>query len=174
MIYTKAYDDHAAMTVLSNLDGQDLSEAMLVRGSPVTHLSLFADWRAMNPVRCLTWIVCRQATDTPFAVVALANTGQAGVAGAALLARNHRTFRRELVATARVIRDNLPDIAVEFGIRRIEARCWSEHPTAARFLMACGFRHEADMPGFGAAGGVVFQQFAWIIPPDMETEYVRV
>jgi len=42
------------------------------------------------------------------------------------------------------------------------------HPTAAGFLTALGFRHEATMPGFGIGGAATFLQFAYL-PPEEES-----
>ncbi len=165
MIEARPYDDHGAMAVLSRLDPDDLIEAQLARGGAVTHLALFADWRALQGARLVSLVLraTRQGR-APFAVLALAHTGQAGVAQAALLARSHDKFRRELVCALRQIRSRLPGVCAEAGIHRIEARSWAGHPRAGAFLSACGFVHETDMPGFGAGGADVFRQFAWISP----------
>ncbi|GHF33235.1 hypothetical protein [Seohaeicola zhoushanensis] len=162
MIRAQPFDDLNGMAVLSRLDPSDLVEASLVRGASVSHLALFAEWRSMVPVSVLNLVLHDHSrAGQPFAVLALVNTGQAGVASAALLARSHRVHRRALAHAALQIRDDMPKFCAERGIHRIEARSWRDHPTAARFLRACGFRHETDMPGFGADGAVTFSQFAW-------------
>lgn len=162
MIRIAPYDDRLAMSVLSDLDGNDLVEAQLVRGEYSSHLALWFDWRAMQPACALSRIL-RDGWrgDQPFAVLALSNSGQAGVAQAALLARPHHRHRRALIAAARRIADEMPAWCRARGIHRVEARSWDGHPTAARFLSACGFSREARMPGFGADGRAVFTQFAW-------------
>lgn len=165
MISPRPYTDEAAMLVLSRLDPHDLLEAGATRGEAVTHLSLFGDWRAMRAVWVAGWAVyTREEGGEPFALLALAHSGQRGVAGAALLARDHRRFRRELVELARMVRDLMPGFARDAGLTRIEARAWARHPRAASFLTLTGFTHECDMPGFGADGREVFRQFAWTDP----------
>lgn len=161
MILVDDYDDLAAMAVLRNIDPQDRLEAQAVRGEVVTHLSLFGDWRAARPLHVLSLVIRDRATSEAIALLALANTGQAGVASAALVARNHRRYRRQLAALARVIRSDMPRFAREAGIFRIEARAWASHPRASKFLQLVGFTHECVMPGFGRDGREQFVQFAW-------------
>ena len=163
MIDPRPYSDEAAMIVLSRLDPHDILEAEAVRGERVTHLGLFADWRAMQAARVASWVIHTDPAPgaAPFAVLGLAHTGQRGVAGAALLARDHRRYRRELVMLARMIREGMPDFARDMGITRIEARAWLRHPRACDFLRLTGFTHEADMAGFGRDGSETFCQFAW-------------
>ena len=165
MIKVQAYSAHAAMAVLSNLDPYDLIEAQLVRGQSTTHLDLFSDWHVIQPHAVFS-VVLRDETKAgqPFAVVVLNNTGQAGVAQAALLARDHIRHRRALVAACRKIRNEMPGFCIDWGIHRVEARTHAGHPRASRFLTACGFVHETDMHGFGASGRAVFRQFAWTNP----------
>lgn len=160
MISARPYDDQAAMIVLSRLDPHDVMEAEAVRGEAVTHLSLFADWRAMEAARLASWVIYSGANQ-PFALLALCHTGQRGVAAAALLARDHRRFRRELVQLARQVREAMPVMAADWNVTRIEARAWARHPRAAAFLKLVGFSHETDMPGFGRDGTETFRQFAW-------------
>lgn len=166
MIDPRPWDDLAAMAVFRGIDPWDRMEAAAIRGVAVTHVGLFADWRAARGATVADWVVHAGAGrgEAPFAVVCIANTGQAGVAQAAMLACEHRRFRRELVALARLVRVGLPNFCGRLGIRRVEARAWRAHPTASRFLTAAGFRPECDMPGFGAAGFDVFRQFAWVAP----------
>lgn len=162
-IRVRPYDDLSAMAVLSALDAQDQIEAELTRGAPASALALFADWRQMEPLRVASHVALT-AGGQPFAVFALANTGQAGVAQAALLARDHRRHRIDLARLAVLIRHAFPRLAAACGIHRIEARSWAGHPTAARLLAAMGFAHECDMTGFGQSGAITFRQFAWIAP----------
>lgn len=167
MIATQPYDDAPAFQILSHLDPWDWLEAEATRGQAVTHLQLFAEWRAMQAARLASWVVYDDQTRTcPFALVALCHTGQRGVAGAAMLARDHRRFRRPLVELARLIRDELPGWARDAGVTRIEARAWAGHPRASFFLTSVGFRNETPdgMPGFGRAGEECFRQFAWTDP----------
>lgn len=162
MIQLRPYEDQAAHAVLSRLDLNDQIEAELMRGAACTGLALFADWRAVQAARIISHVA--HAHGQPFAVFALAHTGQAGVAQAALLARDHARWRAPLARLAVMIRHGMPEFSARHGIHRIEARSWAGHPTAAQLLAGLGFRHECDMPGFGLTGQVVFSQFAWINP----------
>ena len=163
MIQPRAYDELGAMAVFKGLDPHDLLEAQITRGRAVSHLALFSDWHAMQAHAVLSLVVFTDPPSgaKPFGVLMLGNTGQAGVAQAAFLARDHRRFRRELVQAARAIRMDMPVFCRERGIHRIEARAWAGHPRAPRFLQAIGFQAEAVMPGFGASGAETFIQFAW-------------
>lgn len=168
MIQLRPWDDLAAYAVFRALDACDLMEAELVRGQACGGLGLWADWRSLEPLR-LASFVALTAGGTAFAVFGLVNSGQAGVAGAALLARDHRTFRQPLARLALALRDELPGFARARGVHRIEARSWSDHPSAPRLLTALGFRREARMPGFGQDGRTEFHQWAWLARhPDSE------
>lgn len=163
MIHPRAYDELGAMAVFKALDPHDLMEAQIMRGRAVTHLALFADWQAIQPHAVLSLLLVTSPARgaKPFGLLMLGNTGQAGVAQAAFLARDHGRFRRELVQAARAIRADMPAFCRERGIHRIEARAWAGHPRASHFLQAIGFQAEAVMPGFGASGAETFIQFAW-------------
>lgn len=165
MITLAPYDDHAAMAVLSALDPMDHMEAQVTRGVSVSHLALFADWRAAQAGAILSLILrAGGEAGTPFAVLVLGNTGQAGVAQAAMLSRDHTRFRRPLIEAALLIRRDMPVFCAEQGIYRIEARSWANHPRAARFLQASGFQKEVEMAGFGGAGQNRFCQFSFTAP----------
>lgn len=158
----RPFDPVAALPVFRLMDPNDHIEAELVRGRAANGIELWADWRAAEAFRVLSFMACEGST--PFAVFALMNTGQAGVAGAALLARPHVRFRGAIARLAVMIRVQLPIEAAARGIHRIEARCWGDHPTAARLLTNLGFAHECDMPGFGPDGRATYRQFAWTNP----------
>lgn len=162
MIALRPYDDQAAFAVIERLDVSDRIEAEVVRGAPSTHLALWADWRMMQAARVESWVVTTAAGGVPFAVLAIANSGQAGVAEAALLARDHRAFRRPLAALAALLRREMPHWCNARGIHRVEARAWADHPTASLLLARIGFHHETDMPGFGPEGRHVYRQWAWV------------
>lgn len=166
MIQLRPFDDYHGFNILSRLDPHDFMEAGLIRAGAVTHYGLFADWRAMqaHAVPGGSWVFVtsgRSVAEYPFAVGMLANTGQAGVAQAALLARDHAVFRVALGRLAHVLRASLPEFCRSRGIHRVEARSWAGHPTAGRLLGALGFTHECDMPGFGPTGRAKFRQWAW-------------
>lgn len=163
MIQVRPFQALAAMAVFRQLDWSDHMEAELVRGVPALSLELFGDWYAVRG-NCLINYVIETASGVPFALLALAHTGQAGVAQAALLARDHGRFRRPLAQLGAAIREQMPVWCQQHGVRRIEARAWTDHPTACKFLSQIGFRAECDMPGFGGAGTVTFRQFAWLAP----------
>lgn len=166
MISSRDFDDMAALSVFQSLDPYDQKEAELTRGAGCTGFGLWADWRAARAAHILSIVahVSDAPNATAFAVLALGHTGQAGVAQAALLARNHQKYRRPLAQLALAVRQQMPRFCLERGIYRIEARSWADHPRASKFLEAVGFSHEVDMPGFGANGAVTFCQFAWHSP----------
>ncbi len=163
MIQVRPFSSLSAMAVFRHLDPADQIEAELIRGAPSTPLDLFADWRAVAAAGPLN-LVLETAGSTPFAVLALTHTGQAGVAQAAFLARDHARFRRDIARAAVLIRARMPGWCADRGVHRIEARCWTGHPTAPHFLTAIGFAPEAVMPGFGLTGQISFAQFAWVSP----------
>lgn len=158
------WTDLAGYAVLSRLDAADLTEAAIVRGAGTSPLQLFAEWRAMEPHRIVSLVASRRPCDGggAFAVFGLAQTGQAGVAAAAMLACDHARHARPLARLVTLLAREMPVFAAARGIRRIEARCWSAHPTAPRLLSSIGFWPECAMPGFGPDGRAVFTQFAWV------------
>jgi hypothetical protein len=175
MIQVRPWEDLAAMAVFNRLDLHDQVEAELVRGASCTALGLFADWRAAQAHAALSLVIHSGPAARPFAVLCLGHTGQAGVAEAALLAADHTRHRIDLARLAVTIRARMPGWCAQVGMNRIEARCWLQHPTAARLLTAMGFDHEATLPGFGRDGRATFRQFAWTrttfdqpstLPPD--------
>lgn len=173
MIDVQPYDDHGAMAVFRNLDPHDVIEAEVMRGQPSSHLALWADWRAMRPSWVASYVLRtgrpRSATGTPFAVVALGNTGQCGVAQGAFLARSHQEFRGPMARAAVTIRHQMPILCEQLGIHRIEARCHIGHPTAVGFLRSIGFELDCVMNGFGPDGQATFLQYAFLSPA-LETE----
>lgn len=173
MIHARPYDDLAALSVFQFLDADDRLEAELVRGRGMAAVALWAEWRAVVPLHALSIVahVSDAPGSTAFAVLALGNTGQAGVAQAALVARDHRRYRRSLAALARAIRDQMPAFCQERGIHRVEARAWAGHPRASGFLEAVGFHLEAELPGFGADGAATFRQYAWLSTQPTEKEF---
>lgn len=168
LVVAQPWSDKAGFDVLANLDTHDLLEFWAAYGAQgVPTVTMFADWRAAAGGALVSYVLCQAWRETslePFAVLALRLTGAAGVAEAAFLARDHRLYRREIATAGGLIRDNLAGQASTFGLHRVEARCWAQHPTAARFLRAVGFSHEADLQGFGANGAETFRQFAWVAP----------
>ncbi|MBU2867022.1 hypothetical protein [Pacificibacter marinus] len=166
MIDLRDFDEAAALSVFQFLDADDLREAELVRGRDCSRYGLWADWRAMVPAHLLSVVAHKTAAfgSPAFAILALGNTGQSGVAQAALVARDHKKYRRSLAEFALTIRNEMPRFCLERGINRVEARAWADHPRASAFLTAVGFVLEAEMSGFGADGAVTFRQFVWLSP----------
>lgn len=158
----RPYNDQDAFAVISRLDLADQMEVELTRGAHTPALTLWAEWRAAVPQHLLSFVA--HVGGVPFAIFALVGTGEANAACAAMLARDHRHYRRPLTRLARMIRAQIPPTMAALGINRIECRCWSDHPTAAQLLRAVGFSHEIDLPGFGRTGQLTFRQFAWLAP----------
>lgn len=159
-VTVRPWDDMLALPIFRQLDPHDFMEAELIRGQETNGISLWADWRAAEVFRLMSFVAL--AGQTPFAVFGLSHTGQAGVAGAVLLARDHRRFRPALGRLCVMIRAAMAAEALARGIHRIEARCWADHPTASGLLRALRFDHECDLPGFGRAGGATYRQFAFL------------
>lgn len=175
-ILVRDYDLKSMESVFSYMDHSDLVEAAITRGDPgpvsadkVRHFMI--DWHNANALRLLSLVACRKrqmGALLPFAIFGVSLTGYAGVAQAALLARAHFVFRRDLAELAILIRKGLPEWAAEHGINRIEARSWAGHPTGGGFLRAIGFDLECTMPGFGAGGMETFEQYARHFPREQE------
>lgn len=162
-VTVRPWNDELALPVFRQLDHNDFLEAELIRGASCNGISLWADWRGAEAYRLMSFVAL--AGHTPFAVLGLSHTGQAGVAGAALLARDHTRFHYPLRRLCAMIRRDMQAECMARGIRRIEARAWAQHPTASSLLSVLGFRHECDMPGFGSAGHVTYRQFAFLPAP---------
>lgn len=169
MIRIQPWSDDAALAILRDLDVNDALEAALWRGGDAEPLSLWADWRMAGPGSLIAAATRQLGAWAPFALMALTPTGAAGVASAALMARDHARWRPELIELARHWRETLPGYCAERGVTRCECRSWVGHPTAARLLRHIGFRFEARLAGFGG-GAIVFDQYAWTAPnPSEET-----
>lgn len=163
LIRVRAYSDKPALEVLENLDLNDATEVVLMRGpDDAGALAMLSDWRMVNKMGAVSFIAFVEGADVPFAVMSIAPDGMPGCGRAALLAKDHRLWRRELVVLAGMICKQLPVIAASMGLHRIEARTWSNHPTASALLSAVGFSLDADMPGFGVSGELSLRQFSWV------------
>ena len=164
------FDDHGALAVFRDLDPYDLIEAQVVRGDPtVGHIALFCDWRQVQAAAPVS--VLLKDRGRPFAVLILANTGQAGVAQAAFLSRDHVKWRRPLAQAGLMIRAHMAQRCRDMGIRRVEVRSLIGHPTAAGFLASIGFHREAVCAGFGDDGAAWFAQYAWPAPPEPQPHH---
>lgn len=152
-----------ALSVFSDLDENDMLEAQLTRGDAADPYDLLAGWMALEAQGAVCFIgdIDLPYEGPPIAVLALAPGSTPGLGHAAMLARDHKKWKRALVPLVRIIRDRLPAVAATMGFHRIEARSWAGHPTAATLLRATGFELEARMTGFGQSGEINFNQWAW-------------
>lgn len=171
MIRLGPWNDLDGRAVFDRLDPADLTECQLICGTAAGPLSVWADWRAAEPARLVSYVAYHGPT--PFAVFGLSNSGQAGVAEAALLARDHARWRLPLGRLAVMIRRGLPVYLADMGIHRVEARSWADHPTAPRLLAGLGFAAECRMRGFGLTGGAIFTQYALLAVPGPDPSVVR-
>lgn len=161
MIRLAPFSNAAGWAVLTRLDLDDALEAAAYDGHPVDAFTLLRDWQTGHAAAQLSQVACTSA-GTPFALILVAPTGQAGVSQAALLSRDHRQFGPHLARLAVLIRDGIDAWSEQVGVRRIEARSHADHPRADRLLRFCGFDLEARLPGFGASGDETFHQYAWL------------
>ena len=174
-----AWEDGLGLQVFADLDPHDWAEAERMRGRPVSSAGLWADWRAAAGIRIVdvVFLASHRRGRAPFAVFALAHTGIAGAAEAALLTRVVGDWRREIAMMAAGLREAVPGFRARHGVRRIEARSWAGHPSGSRLLEACGLRHEVRLAGFGSTGGLQMDQHAIVapfIPPTTErSSHVR-
>ncbi len=152
-----------ALHVLSALDENDQLEAELMRGDQANPYDLLAGWMALEAQGAVCFIGgVLPPYDQPIAVLALVPSSTPGLGHAAMLARDHKFWKRAMVPLARIIRDRLPEEAHAMGLHRIEARSWAHHPTAPNLLRAIGFELEAEMVGFGHSGEIPFNQWVWL------------
>lgn len=166
MIEILPYQPDLAAAVFRDLDPWDRLEAEAARGEPQHYLGLFGDWHAVSRHHLASVVLARRRPLglQPFAVAALANSGTAGVAEAAFLSSDHAKHRWSIARAAVQYRPLFLEACHNGGVSRVEARCWSEHPTAPIFLSHMGFSYQCDLPGTGRAGAYTFQLFALTLP----------
>jgi len=152
----------AATEVFRGLDPWDEAEAEVALGVALPPERMAEAWGQLADLSFYQAIAAWRGQ--PFAVFSLSSAGMAGNASAALMARDHRRFRRPLAELALRIRAEMPGFAASLNINRIEARSWAPHPSAPRILKALGFVPECDVPGLGADGLSTFRQWAWLAP----------
>lgn len=158
-----AWSDTGAMAVFNDLDLQDFREAEVVRGTKVSSMALWSDWRSIRSARIFD-VVAYSSPATgrhPFAILSVVNSGVAGVAEAALVTRDVSRWGGQVARLASGLRRVFPDECRRVGIHRVEARSWCGHPSGGRLLTACGLPFEARLTGFGADGTATFDQHAW-------------
>lgn len=163
LISLEPFNPEDALRVLSALDENDQLEAEVMRGDKARPYDMLADWMALEKqgAACFVAQVAPPYVE-PIAVMAIVRGGTPGLGHAAMLARDHRFWKRALVPTARAIRDGLPTQARAMGLHRIEVRSWAGHPTAPSLLRAIGFELEAEMIGFGHSGEINLNQWVWL------------
>lgn len=152
----------SAAEVFRDLDPCDQTEADVALGYRIAPDAMAQLWSDLAIHTLYQAVAAWQGQ--AFAVFSLSSAGMAGNASAALMARDHRRFRRPLAELALRIRAEMPGFALGLGVNRIEARSWAPHPTAGRLLSALGFAQECDLPGLGADGRHTFRQWAWLAP----------
>jgi len=155
------FNPDAALQVLQRLDEHDQLEAELTRGDRADPFDMLASWMGLGAQGAAVF-VGRAELAGPFAVLAIVPSATPGLGHAAMLACDHRFWRRSLVPLVRQIRDGFLAQARAMGLHRIEARSWAGHPTAPSLLRAIGFELEAEMIGFGQSGEINFNQWAWV------------
>jgi len=152
----------AATEIFRDLDGWDRAEAEVTLGFDLGPEDMAAYWQGLDGFALYHAVA--STGGQPFAVVSLSSAGMAGCGQAALMARDHRRFRRPLASLALRVRAELPALARRLNLTRIEARSWAAHPTAPRILRALDFTHECDLAGLGPDGRSLFRQWAWVDP----------
>lgn len=162
MIDLVQYRPELAVEVFRNLDGADRMEADALR-DPGTHfLGLFGDWHnaARHAIESGVFVKKSALGNAPFAVIALANTGIAGVAEGAFLAADHSQNFWSIGRAAVFLKRHWLSYMAERQIHRIEARCDAAHPRASRLLEQIGFEFCCNLPGYGRDGSHTFKLYA--------------
>jgi len=157
-----AFHQVAAAEVFRDLDPWDQAESEVALGQKIPPERMAELWGDMGDMTLYQAVAAWQGQ--AFAIFSLSFAGMVGNASAALMARDHRRFRRPLAQLALRIRAELPGCAYDLGITRIEARSWAPHPTAGGLLAALDFHHECDVAGLGPDGRSIFRQWAWLAP----------
>ncbi|MEC9435152.1 MAG: hypothetical protein VYD87_19800 [Pseudomonadota bacterium] len=157
-----ALEPGPALAVLADLDRHDRTEAGFALGSrfePGEALRQILRQEAAGALFFTVWSHAPAGGAMPFAIGGFSPVYMPGCVAGALLARDHRRWRRPLARLALALRVDLPGWARARGVDRIEARCWSSHPTAPGLLGAIGFAREAAVPRF-VNDPAPLQQFA--------------
>ncbi|MEM9782159.1 MAG: hypothetical protein AAF899_06755 [Pseudomonadota bacterium] len=145
-----------ALEVFGDIDRSDLCEVELTHGRPIVAaeelLEIFKTAEKAHALCLIAWRHSPQGGAVPFAILGLGCFTEC-VATAALLARDHRAWKRPLAHLVLELRRELPRFMFEMSLRRLEARSWPDHPTAASLLSGIGFEREASLPGCACDGG---------------------
>lgn len=168
-VVLQPWSDELALDVFRDLDPNDREEMFITMGCALTPLQVFSGWKTVAPLCAYEAIAVASGPSRQgaFAALSLVRNGPAGTAEASLLARRHRAWRWQLGALAVIVKRDLPGMMAQLGLRRVEARCWEDHPTAGVLLGRLGFRQEGGpLAGFGEDGAHRFLQFAMVRPVD--------
>lgn len=140
----------AALRVIEDLDALDRVEIQLggIDPTPDEILRQFVIQSAGGAHFQIAYAHAPEGGATPFAIIGVAEALAVGTGSVALIARDHRAWARPLRRLAAGLRADLPTAMCRSGLRRLEARCWSAHPTAPRLLRAIGFAFETELRGF--------------------------
>jgi len=141
----------SALRVIEDLDRMDRLEIQLggVDPTPDAILRQFVLQDATGSHLQIVWRHRPEGGAEPFAIVMIDELLARGTASAALIARDHVRFAAPLRRLVAGLRADLPGAMAQSGLRRLECRCWAEHPTAPGLLTAIGFAFETELHGFG-------------------------
>ncbi|MEO0681136.1 MAG: hypothetical protein AAF192_12055 [Pseudomonadota bacterium] len=161
-------DLEALMAVLADLDPADRREADM-EGLPAADPEALAQgFCAATAGGGMVWVVWHAPDGRgadPFAICAMGPAQGPRCAHVGFVSRPRSQFRRPLGCLGVWLRRSLPAAARTRGARRLEARCWAEHPTGPGWLQALGFAREGVLRGYGL-GGADFELHALTVPSE--------
>jgi hypothetical protein len=145
------FEPIAALRVIEDLDPIDRLEVQLggIQPTPGEMLRQFIIQQAGGAHLQIVYAHRTEGGAEPFAILGVAEALASCTGSAALIARDHAAWARPLRHLCAGLRADLPAAMAAAGFRRIEARCWSGHPTAQRLLRGIGFAFETELHGFG-------------------------
>jgi hypothetical protein len=145
------FQPRAALRVIEDLDPLDMLELRLGGVTPTTDeiLRQMLIQQASGAYFQIAYAHRPEGGAEPFAILGIAEALASCTGSAALIARDHVAFARPLRRLCAGLRADLPTVMAATGFRRVEARCWSGHPTAPHLLRAIGFKFETELHGFG-------------------------
>jgi hypothetical protein len=159
-----AFDPAPALRVLDGLDLHDRQEVHMGFGIDLTPGQLLRGLLSQELTGghlAIAWHHAPEGGAAPFAIVGVARGAAAGSGVASLIARDHLQWHPAIRRLVIALRDDLPGWMLSNGFRRIEARCWTKHPTAAELLRGMGFVFETEIHGFGVTSSP-WAQFALV------------
>lgn len=145
------FEPIAALRVIEDLDPIDRLEVHLggVTPSAGEILRQFVIQQAGGAHLQIAYAHRPEGGAEPFAILGVAEVLASGTGSAALIARVHGQWAGPLRRLCLGLRADFPRAMAIAGFRRVEARCWSGHPTAAHLLRGIGFEFETELHGFG-------------------------